>query len=130
MKRVLTDRLIRSLTPTERIEIADAVVPGLALRASPTAKTFVLIHRYPGSRNPTRRSLGRYGALTLQDARIKARRWLEMIEHGKDPAIELERERLAEARKRADTFSAVARAFIEQKLSKERQSYDAGRLLQ
>jgi len=124
MKRVLTDRLIRSLTPTERIEIADAVVPGLALRASPTAKTFVLIHRYPGSRNPTRRSLGKYGAITLQDARIKARRWLEMIEHGKDPAIELERERLAEVRKRADTFEAVAKTFLEQKVSQERRRYD------
>src|SRR5215471_10816399 len=129
-RKNLTDRYIRSLVPTERGEILDIIVPGLALRVSPTSKTFVLIHRFPGSRNPTRRSLGKYGALTLQDARIKARRWLEMIEHGKDPAIELERERLAEARKRADTFSAVARAFIEQKLSKERQSYDAGRLLQ
>jgi integrase len=129
-RKNLTDRYIRSLTPTERGEILDIIVPGLALRVSPTSKTFVLIHRFPGSRNPTRRSLGRYGALTLQDARIKARRWLEMIEHGKDPAIELERERLAEARKRADTFSAVARAFTEQKLSKERQGYDAGRLLQ
>jgi integrase len=124
MKRMLTDRLIRSLTPTERIEIADAIVPGLALRVSPTSKTFVLIHRYPGSRNPTRRSLGRYGAITLQDARLKARQWLEMIDHGKDPAIELERERLAEARKRADNFEAVAKAFLEQKVSQERRRYD------
>src|SRR5215472_15948563 len=123
-RKNLTDRYIRSLVPTERGEILDIIVPGLALRVSPTSKTFVLIHRFPGSRNPTRRSLGKYGAITLQDARIKARRWLEMIEHGKDPAIELERERLAEVRKRADTFEAVAKTFLEQKVSQERRRYD------
>jgi integrase len=132
MKKMLTDRAIRAIKVDDggRVELWDAVVPGLGIRASATAKSFVLVTRYPGSRNPTRRSLGKYGAITLQDARIKARRWLELIEHGKDPAVELERERLAEARKRADTFSAVAAAFIEQKLSKERQGYDAGRCLQ
>ena len=116
MKKMLTDRLIRSLKvePGARIEIWDAVVPSLGIRASDSTKAFVLVARYPGSHNPTRRSLGKYGRLTLEDARIKARRWLEMIDHGKDPAIELERERLAEARKRADAFSAVAQAFIEQ----------------
>ena len=131
MKKMLTDRLIRSLKvePGARIEIWDAVVPSLGIRASDSTKAFVLVARYPGSHNPTRRSLGKYGRLTLEDARIKARRWLEMIDHGKDPAIELERERLAEARKRADAFSAVAQAFIEQKLSRERQGYDAGRCL-
>jgi integrase len=129
---MLTDRFIRSLKvePGARTEIWDAVVPGLGVRASDTTKAFVLVARYPGSNNPTRRSLGKYGRLTLEDARIKARRWLELIEHGRDPAVELERERLAEARKRADTFSAVAKAFTEAKLSHERQGYDAGRALQ
>jgi hypothetical protein len=128
-RKNLTDRFITSFEPAERVEIADAVVPGLLLRASPTNKSFALVARYPGSHNPTRRSLGRYGRISLKDARLKAQRWLQLIEHGKDPAVELERERLAEARKRADAFSAVAQAFIEQKLSKERQGYDAGRCL-
>jgi hypothetical protein len=127
---MLTDRLIRSLRPAERGEVLDAVVPGLALRVSPTgSKSFVLIQRFPGSRNPTRRSLGKYGAITLQDARIKARRWLELIERGRDPAVELERERLAEVRKRASTVAAVAEDFVVQKLSRERQRKDAERTL-
>jgi integrase len=132
MKRMLTDRLIRSLKvePGARVEIWDAVVPGLGIRASDSTKAFVLAARFPPSRNPTRRSLGKYGRLTLEAARIKARRWLEMIEHGKDPAIELERERLAEARKRADSFAQVAKDFTEAKLNRERQGYDAGRSLQ
>jgi integrase len=139
MRKMLTDRFISSLKPAigQRTEVWDEVVTGLGVRASTTmrggqpyySRTFVLVHRFGGNRNPTRRSLGRYGRLTLQDARIKARRWLELIDHGKDPAVELERERLAEARKRADTFSAVAQAFIEQKLRKERQGKDAERTL-
>ena len=129
-RKNLTDRYIRSLAPTERGEVLDVVVPGLVLRVSPTSKSFALIARYPGSNNPTRRSLGKYGAITLQDVRIKARKWLELIERGRDPAVEVERERLAEARKRADSFAQVVKDFAEQKLAKERQGYDAGRSLQ
>ena len=44
----------------------DALVPGLGVRTSATGRrTFVLVARYPGSRNPTRRALGVYGRLTL-----------------------------------------------------------------
>src|SRR5262245_37688969 len=106
MPKALTDKFIKGLKPTERGEVLDSVVPGLALRVSPTSKTFVLIHRFPGSCNPTRRSLGKYGAITLMDARIKARRWLEMIERGRDPAIELERERLAEADRKSTRLNS------------------------
>jgi len=129
-RKNLTDRYIRALTPTERGEILDIVVPGLVLRVSPTSKCFALLARYPGSNNPTRRSLGRYGVITLQDARVKARKWLELVERGRDPAVELERERIAAARARADSFAQVAKDFTEQKLAKERQGYDAGRSLQ
>jgi len=45
----------------------------------------VLATRYPGSRNPTRRALGGYGELTLEQARVKARKWLELIHRGVDP---------------------------------------------
>ncbi|MBI5119767.1 MAG: DUF4102 domain-containing protein [Rhodospirillales bacterium] len=42
-----------------------------------------MVARYPlNPRNPTRRALGDYGALTLEKAREKARGWLELIERG------------------------------------------------
>jgi hypothetical protein len=51
----------------------------------------VLIARFPGAKNPTRRAVGDYGELTLEAARTKARRWLELIQVGNDPAAEEER---------------------------------------
>src|SRR5215475_2582291 len=130
MRKMLTDRTIRALklSPGERIEWWDTVIPAFGLRASATAKTFVLAHRF-GGRNPVRLKLGRYPMISLERGREKAAQWIQMLEHGRDPRVELERERVAEARKRADTFSAVAQVFIEQKLRKERQGKDAERTL-
>src|SRR5260370_30253728 len=90
--RNLTDRFIQSCKPApagKRLDFADAVVPGLALRVTDRGhKTFVLRCRYPlNPENPTRRALGDYGALTLDEARQKARHWLELICKGIDPKL-------------------------------------------
>src|SRR6266851_2051725 len=99
----LTDRYIRTRKPApigKQVDYPDAVVPGLALRVtSRGSKSFVLISRYPlFPKNPTRRALGdcyiaqngeaivsggiRHGALTLAEARQKAREWLDLISRG------------------------------------------------
>src|SRR5262245_55082864 len=71
----------------------DAVVPGLGVRTSASGRrTFVLMARYPGSSNPTRRALGVYGELSLEQAREKAREWLEQIRRNIDPAIARKRQ--------------------------------------
>ena len=94
MSRVsLTDRFIRSRPPAPaggRDEYLDSVVPGLALRITDTGhKSFVLIARFPTHpKNPTRRAIGKYGAVGLEGARIRARQWLEMIERSIAPAVE------------------------------------------
>jgi integrase len=123
-KRHLTDRALKALKPAptgKRLELWDSIVPGLGIRVTDRGvKTFVLLARYPGSpinpktgaANPTRRALGEYGALTLDKARDKARDWLKLIEAGTDPAEQAERQRLAEQRKRENSFAAVAEEFI------------------
>jgi integrase len=129
MKKTLNDRLIKALKPAatgKRDEMWDSIVPGFGVRITDTgAKSFVLLARYPGSPNPTRRTLGGYGELTLQQARNKARSWLELLARGIDPQEEIERQRLAEQRKRAGTFANVAEDFIRQKLPGERRGRDA-----
>jgi hypothetical protein len=88
-------------------------VPGLAVRVLPsTVKSFVLIARFPGSRNPTRRALGAYGLLSLEASRNKARRWLELLARGIDPAKAVEREQREQERKRRTTFRALAEDYI------------------
>jgi integrase len=129
MKRTLNDRIIKSLKPAkvgQRYNVWDALVPGLSVRITDRGtKTFTLTTRYPGSGNPAPRSLGGYGEITLGQARNKARSWLELIERGIDPHIEVERQRLAEQRKQAGTFANLAEAFIREKLPTERQGRDA-----
>ncbi|PWT84411.1 MAG: integrase [Proteobacteria bacterium] len=129
MRQTLNDRFIDSRKPAkagQRYEVWDAIVPGLGIRITDRGtKTFVLATRYPGSDNPTRRALGEYGKLTLEQARNKARRWLELVGQGIDPHIEIERQRLAEQRKQVGTFANLAEAFIREKLSTERRGRDA-----
>jgi integrase len=131
MAKRLTDRRIKSLKPAaagKRREVWDAVVPGLGVRVTDTgAKSFVLATRYPGSTNPARRTLGAYGEISLEQARTKARHWLELVGRGIDPAAEEERQRLAEQRRRADTFGAVCEDFIREKLPKERKGAEVAR---
>jgi integrase len=132
-KRHLSDRTLRSLAPAEpgtRYELRDSIVAGFGVRVNDERDpsrpgkaghvSFILYTRFPGSSAPTRRALGRYPVLTLEQARIKAAHWRDLITKGVDPAVEEERARLAEQRKRANTFAAVAEDFIRDKVSTER----------
>ena len=97
----LTDRFIASpkRAPAQgRTDYPDALVPGLALRVTSAGhRSFVLVARYPlKPKNPTRRALGDYGEITLDQAREKARGWLALIRKGVDPKVDEARQRAAE----------------------------------
>jgi integrase len=76
-------------------------------------KTFVLVTRYPGSRNPVPRSLGVYGGVTLEAARAKAREWLALIGNGVDPEQHA-------TRKREQTFQAISDQYFLRKAKDHR----------
>ena len=115
-RKVLTDRILKTLKPApdgKPCDVMDALVPGFGVRVFASGRrTFILIRRYPGSRNPTRRAVGEYGALTLEDARIKARNWITLIDKGVDPKEDRERERIARQRVRENSFRAVVEDFL------------------
>ena len=108
-KKPLTDRAIRALQPSpegKRRIAWDALVPGMGVRVTEKGvKTFVLVTRYPGSPNPVPRSLGVYGAISLEAARAKARAWLDLIAKGTDPEQHA-------ARKREQTFQAISEQYF------------------
>jgi integrase len=89
-KRPLTDRSIASLKaaePGKRLLVWDALVPGFAVRVTDSgAKAFVLVARFPGSPNPIARAIGKVGAISLEDARLRAKEWQRLILAGSDPA--------------------------------------------
>jgi hypothetical protein len=127
----LNDKILKSLKPAaprQRYTVMDGIVPGFGVRVTDSGhRTFVLVARFPGGRNPTRRAIGDYGELTLETARAKARRWLELIQAGKDPACEEERTKREELRKQKHTFAAVAEEFIRRHVSKTRKAAVAER---
>jgi Arm DNA-binding domain len=130
-KKALTDRALKALKPAptgKRYDLMDGVVPGLGVRVTDKGqRTFVLIARYPGASNPTRRALGEYGAITLDQARAKARGWIEMVQRGTDPKHAEERDRQAAARERENSFAAVAEDFIARHVSKTRKGAEVER---
>ena len=98
-KRRLSDRTLRALRPAaagSRYEVMDEEARGLGVRVNDRGlKTFILIARYPGSKHPTRRTIGEYPAVSLADAREEARLWRKMLHQ-----LHLCRPRLSHLRKK------------------------------
>jgi integrase len=125
----LTDRKLQAFKRKgKRYDVMDTDVPGFGVRVSEIGqKTFILIARYPGSPNPTRRALGEYPALSLQKARERARDWRELIQKGLDPKAEEDRLRRTELRKHQTTFASVAEDYIERHVKGQRKAKDSER---
>jgi integrase len=117
-KKKLTDRKLASVKPAEkgkRLVIWDGEVPNFGVRVTDKGKrTFVLVHRF-GKKSPRPREVGVYPAMTLSDARTKARGWLELLSRGIDPAAES-----AAAEANPQTLSDALDRFAKDHLSRRR----------
>jgi integrase len=87
----LTKRTADTAQPkTHRYELWDGALPGFALRIAPSGtKTFVLRYRpkHAGRFAPKRyMTIGRYGPVTVEEARDRARKLLGAVADGQDPA--------------------------------------------
>jgi hypothetical protein len=142
MKAELTDISIKKLKPEAKpYEVMDSkLVPGLDTRGlgirvmgkpGAVVKSFILFRRFPGSENPVRRTLGRYPALTLAEARQKADEWNTLLKKKLDPKTEEAREeqqRLAaeqakqeaERQQKENTFGNAFESYLRDKASKQR----------
>jgi integrase len=139
VKTLLRDRYLRALPPApsgQRVEVYDARLPGFGIRVSDTKDadpsrrgkagriTFVLYARFTPGAAATRRTIGIYGPMRLEEARSIAGEWRSLIAKGVDPAVIEAEKRAPEARERAlrirHSFTVVAEAFIADKLAKER----------
>ena len=92
----LTKRVVDSIAPPVRGQVfyRDEKLTGFALRVtSGGAKSFIVEVRVKGRNR--RKTLGRYGHLTVEQARREARKYLGKVEMGIDPEVEA---RAAEAR--------------------------------
>jgi hypothetical protein len=132
--KALTDRSIKALKPAPvgtRYERMDSLIRAFGVRVTDKGqKTFILKTRFPGSQNQTRRAIGEYPAMTLDEARTKAGEWRKLIKRGQDPSIIEARERNAAVTQQQNTFGAVAEDFIDHKIKSERRGKDAKRDLE
>lgn len=117
----ITKRLIDALEPgADRAKIMDDDLPGFGLRIEPSGiKTFFVRYRSSGGgRNAPSRLLkiGRYGELTLDQARAEARRLLAVVRLGGDPAAE------RKSKRELPTFQKFADEVLDEaeEIAKER----------
>lgn len=128
-KRPITDRMLKGLKPAadgKRYEIWDTIRRGFGVRVSANGEiTFILMKRFPGSRNAVRRSLGRFGEVTLAEARDRAQKWMEDLQKGIDPASRHEVQPLQDA-----SFATVAEDFIKMRLQGQRKGHEVAKDIQ
>jgi integrase len=96
-RQKLTKKLIGGI-PTDGAEqiVWDTELAGFGLRLRPGgSKTFIAQYRAGGGRSGVSRrfTLGRYGALTVDEARLEARKVLGSVAKGEDPAGERKNKR-------------------------------------
>ncbi len=119
----LTARFIDSLkAPDKRTEWFDDDIPGLCLRITETGhKSWGLYYRFAGRLQ--RLSLGNYVALSLKEAREKARNTLHDVAHDINPA----------AAKRGDrespTFKLLAEKYRDEYAATRRTSAEMARII-
>jgi integrase len=140
MRVNLTDARIKALKPDpagkRRPELRDSQVPGLVLRLAAKRKTFVLDARFPGAKHPTRRAIGEYGVMNIDQARALARDWHVLIARGTDPAAEARR-REDEARRaneqrrlqQGGLFANAAEDYLKRRVAGQRRAREAERII-
>ena len=130
-KKALTDRDLKALKPAQagrRYVVLDTVVPGFGIRVTGHGRrTFVLIARYPGSSNPTRRALGEYAPLSPADLKEAERAHSTAL--GTEPDLTFDQyllrtcgpTTLAGAREKARRWKTLIARGIDPKDQEERQ---------
>ena len=111
----------------QRYQVMDAVVPGFGVRVSDKSKTFILRAYFLGGASAARRAIAEVGAISLAEARERARCWRDLIARGIDPADQERREREAAIIRHRTTFAAVVDDFIRDKLPTERRGRETER---
>jgi integrase len=103
-----TARTIAAIKPpvTGQLDYFDARLPGFGLRVSPSGhKSWVALFRHRG--RVRRLTLGAYPALTLAEARTKAKSAFHAVAQGEDPAAQKRSEY------KAESFGELADQYME-----------------
>jgi integrase len=73
---------------TRDYELRDTVVPGFLLKVTPAGRKIFMLQYRTNAGNRRKPAIGRFGELTVEQARSIARDWLADVRRGKDPSAE------------------------------------------
>ena len=110
-KQVSKDREILALKPAgKRYEVSVSDARGLTIRVYPSGE-WMFEYRYVAANGKRRRMvLGRYPALRLADARIKATKFLTSVIDGQDPSAERKADK--RAKRIGKTMAELTEAYF------------------
>jgi integrase len=85
----LTKTVVDAATfDTRAYELRDTVVPGFLLKVTPAGRKIFMLQYRTNAGNRRKPAIGRFGELTVEQARSIARDWLADVRRGKDPSAE------------------------------------------
>lgn len=125
----LTKSAIEALQiPKKDIVYWDATCPGFGVKVTPTGrKIFVVLYRTAGAGSRLRKyTIGAYGRVTLNQARVTAQKVFAAKLDGRDPAAE---KKAARSKIVADRIDDLLEAFIIQHVSQYRSAREVSRML-
>lgn len=113
----LNEKALQGMKPAaKRRQIFDAGQPGLALRITPDGtKSFSVVYKFKGRMR--RLTLGKYPAVSIADARSRARDALTAVEKGEDPMATKAAVRLA------GTFGELAKFYMDEHSKVKKKSW-------
>jgi hypothetical protein len=85
-KLKLTKSAVDSAVPRARdYELRDTLVPGFLLKVTPTGRKIFMVQYRTNSGDRRKPAIGRFGELTVEQARRIAQDWLADVRKGRDP---------------------------------------------
>jgi integrase len=125
MKRLLTDALVRSISPpaSGRLELADIRCPGLALRITPAGvRSWCFRFRDSRTAKTTRSTIGKYPDVKLAEARERAESLGREVAQGINP---VDAKRQARQQIAVTTFAHLAERYLSEHARRVKRSASA-----
>jgi integrase len=104
----LTKTMVDAATSgAKEYELRDTVVPGFLLKVTPAGRKIFMLQYRTNAGDRRKPAIGRFGELTVEQARSIAQDWLADVRKGKDPSAE------KAAARRAPSVKELCTKFIE-----------------
>jgi integrase len=89
LKLKLTKTVVDAAQPeSDPYELRDAMIPGFLLKVTPTGRKIFMVAYVANNGQRRKPAIGRFGEITVEQARTIAQDWLADVRKGKDPSVE------------------------------------------